>query len=345
MDVTWIYIRIHEPRLQVFIFNIITHRSRCLSQERLVYNRYLVCYLVNDFTITAYADLYCDNQTYRNLIQSTLYIGSVMGLFIMNMLSDTKGRKFSFLLSWGIANIGILCKCYRNKVLLLGAYTKAIWIMAIAQIILGFGGYSTMIIGYAILSDMCKDTMRQKAILSMNGVWYDFLLFKGTGLGIIRLFLQLLQPMVQLWDFGGFNSFSGVIPIRHVFLSLNSYVFTHQEARQSRLPIIAKNRGHLQQTQPITDPVIPPTHLTSPLNDPKTSRIRQKKQHKQVTWLSVVHLQVRQIHEDHLLHCYCGSDYQHVLLWCAVFLRADRNQFWHQYHVDWVYWGLGLLFL
>lgn len=198
MDVTWIYIRIHEPRLQVFIFNIITHRSRCLSQERLVYNRYLVCYLVNDFTITAYADLYCDNQTYRNLIQSTLYIGSVMGLFIMNMLSDTKGRKFSFLLSWGIANIGILCKCYRNKVLLLGAYTKAIWIMAIAQIILGFGGYSTMIIGYAILSDMCKDTMRQKAILSMNGVWYDFLLFKGTGLGIIRLFLQLLQPMVQL---------------------------------------------------------------------------------------------------------------------------------------------------
>lgn len=58
-----------------------------------------------------------------------------------------------------------------NVVLILGAYTKVIAIMAIAQIIIGFGGYSTMIIGYAILSDMCKDTMRQKAILSMNGVW------------------------------------------------------------------------------------------------------------------------------------------------------------------------------
>ena len=71
---------------------------------------HIIIYSVNDFTITAHADLICDNQTYRNLVQSTLYIGSVMGLFIMNMLSDTKGRKFSFLLSWGIANVGIMCK-------------------------------------------------------------------------------------------------------------------------------------------------------------------------------------------------------------------------------------------
>lgn len=56
-------------------------------------------------------------------------------------------------------------------VLILGAYTKSIPVMALAQIIIGFGGYSTMIIGYTIISDMCKDTMRQKAILSMNGVW------------------------------------------------------------------------------------------------------------------------------------------------------------------------------
>ena len=53
----------------------------------------------------------------------------------------------------------------------MGAYTKVIAIMTIAQIIVGFGGYAAMIIGYAILSDMCKDSVRQKAILSMNGVW------------------------------------------------------------------------------------------------------------------------------------------------------------------------------
>lgn len=70
------------------------------------------------------------------------------------------------------------CQCWSYtyilnlfKVLVLGAYTKSIALMSFAQIVLGFGGYSTMIIGYAIISDMCKDTMRQKAILSMNGVW------------------------------------------------------------------------------------------------------------------------------------------------------------------------------
>lgn len=95
-----------------------------------------------------------------------------MGLFIMNMLSDTKGRKYSFVLSLAIANLGILCKNIFNLALILGAYAKAIPLMVISQIIIGFGGYSVMIIGYTIISDMCKDTMRQKAILSMNGVWY-----------------------------------------------------------------------------------------------------------------------------------------------------------------------------
>lgn len=43
--------------------------------------------------------------------------------------------------------------------------------MAMSQVIIGFGGYSVMIIGYTLLSDLCQDKMRQIAILSMNGVW------------------------------------------------------------------------------------------------------------------------------------------------------------------------------
>lgn len=143
-----------------------------MSENLGMQNKYLIFNLVNDFTITAYAGLYCENQTYRNLIQSTLYIGSIMGLFIMNMLSDTKGRKFSFTLSLAIANVGILCTSPLYLALVFGAYSKSILILAISQIIIGFGGYSVMILGYTIMSDMCKDTMRQKAILSMNGVWY-----------------------------------------------------------------------------------------------------------------------------------------------------------------------------
>lgn len=43
--------------------------------------------------------------------------------------------------------------------------------MAFAQVMIGFGGYATMIIGYTFISDMCKDTIRQKVILSLNGFW------------------------------------------------------------------------------------------------------------------------------------------------------------------------------
>jgi MFS family permease len=89
----------------------------------------------------------------------------------MNMLSDTKGRRFSFIISLAIANVGIIRNYLFYLVLILGAYAKSVVLMSFSQIVVGFGGYSVMIIGYMILSDLCKDSMRQKAILSMNGVW------------------------------------------------------------------------------------------------------------------------------------------------------------------------------
>ena len=51
------------------------------------------CRLVNDYTIVAYAGLYCDKQAERSIIQSALPIGSFAGLLLMNLLSDQKGRK------------------------------------------------------------------------------------------------------------------------------------------------------------------------------------------------------------------------------------------------------------
>ena len=64
----------------------------------------------NDFTLTAYAELYCDRQTERNIIQSSLFIGSVCGLFLMNMISDMFGRKFAYLISLCTIAFGALCK-------------------------------------------------------------------------------------------------------------------------------------------------------------------------------------------------------------------------------------------
>lgn len=65
--------------------------------------------LVNDFTITSYAKLYCKKQFQRNLIQSSMYIGSISGLIIMNIVSDKYGRRFAFLIGNAFAVAGSLC--------------------------------------------------------------------------------------------------------------------------------------------------------------------------------------------------------------------------------------------
>lgn len=64
---------------------------------------------VDKFTITAKVELYCERQFERNLVQSSMYIGSISGLVIMNLVSDRKGRKFSFMISSGLTVIGTAC--------------------------------------------------------------------------------------------------------------------------------------------------------------------------------------------------------------------------------------------
>jgi MFS family permease len=55
--------------------------------------------LANDFTITKYLGLYCNRQGERELIQSLLSIGSLLGLISMNFISDLKGRKLALIIA------------------------------------------------------------------------------------------------------------------------------------------------------------------------------------------------------------------------------------------------------
>jgi len=58
-------------------------------------------------------ELYCgDKQVQRNIIQSIIPIGSILGLLIVNSLSDIKGRKFAlvFVQIVGIIGVGRNCK-------------------------------------------------------------------------------------------------------------------------------------------------------------------------------------------------------------------------------------------
>lgn len=52
--------------------------------------------------------LYCDMGSARVLIQSIFPIGSFIGLIVVNLLSDTRGRKFAFQLTLSICLFGIL---------------------------------------------------------------------------------------------------------------------------------------------------------------------------------------------------------------------------------------------
>lgn len=73
-----------------------------------MHHKYLNVYLVNDFTITASAGLYCDGQGNRNLIQSISSIGSIFGLYVVNWISDAKGRKTASILGQSIAILSIV---------------------------------------------------------------------------------------------------------------------------------------------------------------------------------------------------------------------------------------------
>ena len=67
---------------------------------------------MDQFTITAELGLYCDKEWARDLIQSVFSLGSFAGLIVMNLISDTKGRRISTLLSLGFSGLGALCIFY-----------------------------------------------------------------------------------------------------------------------------------------------------------------------------------------------------------------------------------------
>jgi MFS family permease len=70
--------------------------------------------------------LYCEQESNRNFIQSIFTIGAFIGLILINMISDTKGRKISLGVSLLSINIGVLSN-YLNLffiAILIGGYFK-----------------------------------------------------------------------------------------------------------------------------------------------------------------------------------------------------------------------------
>lgn len=53
--------------------------------------------------------LYCDRQNERDLIQSSLSIGSLIGLVLMNFISDLRGRRLALIADLIIGTLSALC--------------------------------------------------------------------------------------------------------------------------------------------------------------------------------------------------------------------------------------------
>jgi hypothetical protein len=56
-------------------------------------------------------------------------------------------------------------------VTILGGKFDVVYILLLAQLLNGFGGYSLFVLSYILLSDACEDQFRQKGVIIMNAVW------------------------------------------------------------------------------------------------------------------------------------------------------------------------------
>ena len=100
---------------------------------------------MNDFTIVSRNKIYCDRQVDRNIIQSITAIGSIVGLFVINFVSDVKGKKVGIMVALSIAICAVGGILFSIVVNLLGGYLSSIAILAVSQFFCGFSGYSMVI--------------------------------------------------------------------------------------------------------------------------------------------------------------------------------------------------------
>ena len=71
--------------------------------------------LDNPYTGTGYANLYCDKSASRNIVQSSIYIGSIIGLLVLTPFADEKGKKKVFLIAIALCIFGLLSNYFLIK--------------------------------------------------------------------------------------------------------------------------------------------------------------------------------------------------------------------------------------
>ena len=66
------------------------------------------CTIEQPYTITAYAELYCDHKYTRNSILSAEFVGSVIGLILLSVLADQLCRKLIIVSTLCFSSLGVM---------------------------------------------------------------------------------------------------------------------------------------------------------------------------------------------------------------------------------------------
>lgn len=120
-------------------------------------------------------------------------VGAFIGLILINLLSDIKGRKPSLILAVAIANLSGVCA-------FLGASYDSLALLLLAQFFGGFGAYSLIPVIYALLSDFCSDKLRQQGVVYVN-----------SAMGVATLTLGLMYVFHTNWSI--FLLYGIIIPL------------------------------------------------------------------------------------------------------------------------------------
>lgn len=122
------------------------------------------CYIVNDFTGAYYADLFCENQGLRETVQSSYFLGIIVGLGVLTFINQRKGRRFALILALMLNICGI-------SLIFIGIWSKNVGLVMLGQAICGIYYSSITICSYVITCEMCSDIFRQRAIMLYCASW------------------------------------------------------------------------------------------------------------------------------------------------------------------------------
>ena len=109
--------------------------------------------------------LICDKSSDRMNIQALFTPGLILGLFVLSLLADVKGRKYALVCMMIILTMAQI-------LLFVGIVSKHLWIVWIAQFFCGFSSSAGLNISFIIAQELFDNSRRQTATLLYISAWY-----------------------------------------------------------------------------------------------------------------------------------------------------------------------------